>query len=296
MNNNVHILYSDSIQKCPLLADESVHLAVTSPPYFNAPFDSPDSFASYEEYTDMLYNVFEECYRVLVPGRICSIVVDDMLVNGKKYPIVADVTRLCEGMGFTYRDRIIWRKPEGYIRISRRSGVFIQHPYPMYFYPDNLNESILIFQKGKFEYSAVDPALKEASKLDTGEWQDGKWYLSEWDIANVTPRKDKPDVAEFPNEIPYRLIKLFSYRGDLVLDPFAGTFTTGIAASQLDRSSIGYEISEGARAAAMEKWRRNGMGFLDMKLGGSGVSIKVAGSDPLLVLPILEGFNELVLG
>lgn len=78
---------------------------------------------------------------------------DDMLVKGVKYPVVADIIRIMLDGGFRYRDRIVWVKPKGYVRISRRSGVVIQHPYPMYYYPDNIQESILIFQKGKFDYS-----------------------------------------------------------------------------------------------------------------------------------------------
>jgi site-specific DNA-methyltransferase (adenine-specific) len=74
--------------------------------------------------------------------------IDDMLINGEKFPIVADAIKIFQEAGFRYRDRIIWKKPDGYLRISRRSGVILQNPYPMYFYPDNLLESIIIFQKG----------------------------------------------------------------------------------------------------------------------------------------------------
>ncbi len=138
-----------SMQEIP---DESVHLMVTSPPYFNAPFDYKDLFRSYDQYLEVLNNVAREVFRVLQIGRIAVLNIDDMLVNGEKFPIVADAIKIFQSAGFRYRDRIIWKKPDGYLRISRRSGVLLQNPYPMYFYPDNLLESIIIFQKGKFDY------------------------------------------------------------------------------------------------------------------------------------------------
>ena len=230
------------------LSDESIHLMVTSPPYYNAPFDYPGLFKSYEDYLELLRNLAEELKRVIAPGRIMAFVIDDTLVKGIKYPIVADITKIFIDKGFKYRDKIIWRKPEGYIRISRRSGVLIQHPYPMYFYPDNLQESILLFQKGKFNYQkymgTLDPEIIEASTIDLEESQSNKWYLSVWDITNVLPSENRIEkgIAAFPAEIPYRLIKLFSFVDEIVLDPFLGSGTTTKMARELGRNSYGYEI------------------------------------------------------
>ena len=225
----------------------SVHLMVTSPPYYNAPFDYPDLFKDYDEFLQMMKDFAKELYRVMAKGRIAAFVTDDMLVKGEKFPVVADVTRIIIDAGFRYRDRIVWRKPEGYVRISRRSGVLLQHPYPMYFYPDNIQESILIFQKGKFDYSYVkqlDPEIREASRIDLSEYQGNKWYLTVWDIVNVLPLKGRVEegVAAFPEEIPRRLIKLFTYVGETVLDPFLGSGTTTKVAKELNRNSYGYEI------------------------------------------------------
>jgi len=226
------------------LEDKSVHLVVTSPPYFNAPFDYPDLFESYNAYLDKMWKVAKELKRVVAEGRIICIVCDDTLINGEKYPVVADLTKIYVEEGFTYRDKIIWIKPEGYIRISRRSGVILQHPYPMYFYPDNLQETILIFQNGKFDYKKVSKELKEKSRIDIREYQQGKWYLTTWNITNVLPLKNRLEegIAAFPEEIPYRLIKLFSYVGETVLDPFMGSGTTNKVAAILGRNSVGYEI------------------------------------------------------
>jgi len=222
--------------------DESVHFMVTSPPYFNAPFDYRGFFKDYDEYLSLMKDSAKEVYRVLVEGRVACVNCDDMLVEGVKYPIVADITKIFIDAGFKYRDKIIWRKPEGYVRISRRSGVIVQHPYPMYFYPDNIQESILIFQKGKFRYKNKEKKY-ELSKLDIEEFQKNKWYLSIWDMTNVLPTsKLEKSIAAFPEELPYRLIKLFSFVGETVLDPFLGSGTTTLVAKKLGRNSIGYEI------------------------------------------------------
>lgn len=188
--------------------------------------------------------VAKELKRVVAEGRIVCIVCDDTLIDGKKYSVVADLTKIYLEEGFIYREKIIWIKPEGYIRISRRSGVILQHPYPMYFYPDNIQETILIFQSGKFDYKRVLKELKEKLEIDVEEYQQNKWYLTTWNITNVLPIKNRIEegIAAFPEEIPYRLIKLFSHAGETVLDPFMGSGTTNKVASMLGRNSVGYEI------------------------------------------------------
>ena len=237
------LIFGDS-ENMKELDNNSVHLVVTSPPYFNAPFDYPDLFPSYDKYLDKMTKVAREIKRVLCAGRIACIVCDDILIEGKKFPIVADLTKIFIKEGFDYRDKIIWIKPEGYIRISRRSGVVLQNPYPMYFYPDNIQETILIFQKGKFDYKSIPDEMRGKSKIDILEYKDKKWYLNVWKIVNVLPLKNRLEtgIAAFPEEIPYRLIKLFSYVGETVLDPFMGSGTTNKVAAMLKRNSVGYEI------------------------------------------------------
>jgi len=238
--------------------NKSVHLMVTSPPYYNAPFDYPDLFKNYADFLGVIKAFAKELNRVLAPGRIAVFVTDDMLVNSEKYPIVADTTRIMLDAGFRYRDKIVWKKPEGYTRISRRSGVLLQHPYPMYFYPDNLQESIIIFQKGKFDYSYVKelpPEIRDASKISVAEFNEEKWNLTVWEITNVLPLPGRLEegIAAFPEEIPRRLIKLFTFVGETVLDPFLGSGTTMKVAKQLGRNSVGYEIDLELKTVILEK-------------------------------------------
>ena len=236
------------------IEDRSVHLMVTSPPYFNAPFDYPGFFKNYDEFLDLMNDVAKELRRVLAPGRIACFVTQDVRIKGKLYPVAADIVRIMMEEGFIYRDRIIWRKPEGYIRISRRSGVQIQHPYPMYFYPDNIYEEILILQNGKYRYPKINPSFK-SSQINLREFSEEKWYLSVWDITNVLPIRGRLEegIAAFPEEIPKRLIKLFTFVGETVLDPFLGSGTTTKVAKELRRNSIGYEIDIELKPIILQK-------------------------------------------
>jgi site-specific DNA-methyltransferase (adenine-specific) len=181
------------------LPDNLCHLMFTSPPYFNAPFDYQGFFKDYEKFLGVIKKFASETYRVLKDGRIAVINIDDMLVNGTKYPIVADTIKIFQEAGFRYRDKIIWKKPEERIR--------------------------------------------KLSKIDKEEFQQKKWYMTLWEITNVLPGSTlEKNIAAFPDELPYRIIKLFSYAGEIVLDPFLGSGTTMKVARKLQRHCIGFEI------------------------------------------------------
>jgi DNA modification methylase len=257
------------------IPSRSIHLVVTSPPYYNAPFDYPGLFKSYEEYLELIRSTAKELYRVLADGRIACFVTQDVRVEGTLYPICSDIIKIMIEGGFKYRDKIIWRKPEGYIRISRRSGILVQHPYPMYFHPDNIYEEIIIFQKGNFNYSYVksmsDEVLEE-SKIDVELFNREKWYLTVWDITNVLPLRGRLEegIAAFPEEIPRRLIKLFSFKGETVLDPFLGSGTTMKVAKELGRNSYGYEIDLELKDIILEK-----VGYWQTTLTGDTIEYKI---------------------
>ncbi len=242
MNTKHKVIFGNCMSMAEL-SDQSIHFIVTSPPYFNAPFDYKGLFENYDQYLGVIRRMAKEAYRVLQEGRIFALNIDDMLVNGEKYPITADAIKIFQSVGFRYRDKIVWKKPDGYLRISRRSGVLLKNPYPMYFYPDNLLESVIIFQKGKFNYHSISKEIRQKSKIDTKEFQANGWYKTIWEITNILPgSKLEKGVAAFPDELVYRLIKLFSYYGETVLDPFLGSGTTMKVAKKLDRNSVGFEI------------------------------------------------------
>jgi site-specific DNA-methyltransferase (adenine-specific) len=269
------------------VANGEVALIMTSPPYYNAPFDYPGLFSDYREYLDLIKAFAAQSRRVLGKGRICAIVTDDMLVRqgksgrGKKYPIVADTTKIFVEEGFQYRDRITWVKPTGYTRISRRSGVVLQHPYPMYFYTDNIQESILLFQNGTFDYDqlkSLRPEVLEKSRIDTSRLNSENWNMSVWNITNVLPRSGRVEkgVAAFPEEIPRRLIKLFTLSGETVFDPFLGSGTTLKVASDLGRKGIGYEMD-----LELKKVIRKKLGLSQKRIGPLHLMEEKAGARKL---------------
>jgi len=238
--------------------DGKISLVVTSPPYYNAPFDYEGLFKDYDEYLELLKNLAEQLKEKVAPGRIVAIVTDDMLVKARKYPIVADTTRAFVDAGFEYREKITWLKPKGYIRISKRSGVVMVYPYPMYYYPDNRQESILIFQNGPYQYEdrkQMSKREQKRNKIDLTDYNKGDMYMNTWEITNVLPRKGRLEegIAAFPDEIARRLILFYSHKDEIVLDPFLGSGTTMKVAMSMNRNCIGYELDKSLRTIIKKK-------------------------------------------
>ncbi len=244
-----HLIIIGDSTKMTEVAGGSVHLVITSPPYFNAPFDYPDLFKSYKDFLGVLRSVAKQLKHKLAQGRIACFVTQDVRIKGRLYPVCADLIKVMLEAGFNYREKIIWRKPKGYIRISRRSGSVVKWRYPMYFYPDNIFEEILVFQNGKFDYKLIkempQELLKE-SQIDIQKFNEEEWFLSVWEITNVLPVPGRLEegIAAFPEEIPRRLTLLYSFRGETVLDPFLGSGATSRVAMTLGRNSVGYEIDQ----------------------------------------------------
>jgi len=244
--------------------DGEVHLIVTSPPYPMIEIWD-DLFKSlgcktYDEMHDYLAEVWRECYRVLVDGGIACINIGDATrkVNGtfRLFPNHARVIEICEKIGFVSLPCILWKKPTTKPNSFLGSGFLPPNAYV------TLDcEYILIFRKGnprKFEpkdpYRYLSYYTKEERDV---------WFSQIWDIKGVRQESSEIErrIAAYPEEIVYRLIRMFSIIGDTVLDPFLGTGTTTKVAMQLYRNSIGYEIDENLLELIKRK-----VGFYQRKL------------------------------
>ena len=248
--------YCHSSQDMMELANDSVALTVTSPPYWNAiDYDIHtngngnewyrtrrynNGFDDYSEYLKLLTEIFSEVHRVTKPGGFCAIVIGTVLMNGNHVPVPFDVTTRLVSAGWEFHQDIIWHKTTAGVR---RAGSFIQKPYPGYYYPNTMTEYILVFRNpGPKIYRQVN-RCKEASRLEIDNLFKLDVANNIWHIAPVPPKTiDHP--CPFPEEIPYRLISLYSYKGDIVLDPFVGSGQTTKVAVALGRLAVGYDTEK----------------------------------------------------
>lgn len=243
MKTNLKIINTDSRNLSRKISKESVHFIVTSPPYWNLRnygYDDQIGFKqSYEDYLKDMKKVFKECFKVLKQGRFIAINIGTVVSNDGMKFITGDFVKICEDIGFIFRKDIIWHKPKGQTKWQRGATQFSQNPYPLKYNTNINHEFILVFQKG----DSLDIDLSNVKRFN--KFFVRKNAYSVWDIPPVnSPKKDEKHVAPFPEEIPRRLITLFSFENEIVLDPFAGCGTTNSVSLELGRKTIAVEMSK----------------------------------------------------
>jgi DNA modification methylase len=249
------IIHGDSRQM-NLVPNESVHLVITSPPYWQLKDYGTDTQIgyneSYESYINNLNLVWKECHRVLYPGCRLCINIGDQFARSVYYgrykviPIRTEIIKFCETMGFDYMGAIIWQKVT---TTNTTGGATIMGSFP---YPRNgilkLDYEFILFFKKQGNAPKPTREQKERSVISKEDWN--TYFSGHWYFSGV---KQEGHIAMFPEELPARLIKMFAFVGDTVLDPFLGSGTTSMAARNLERNSIGYEINQDFIPAIRQK-------------------------------------------
>ncbi len=246
MKSWAKIILGDS-RKMIEVEEDSIDLVVTSPPYWHIKDYGVKEQIGYgqslHEYLKDLYRVWKECFRILKPGRRLCINIGDQFVRSITYgrykviPLHAEFISQCEEIGFDYMGSIIWQKKTT-MNPTGGANVMGSYPYPPNGMIEIDYEFILIFKKpGKS--LKIPQEIKEKSKLTKEEWK--KYFSGHWYFGGI---RQIDHEAMFPEELPRRLIKMYTFVGDIVLDPFLGSGTTIKVALDLKRNAIGYEINE----------------------------------------------------
>ena len=234
-NKLLNTIIASSCENMKDIPNNSLHLMITSPPYNVS--KEYDNDLSLNEYLSLLKNCFTETYRVLVDGgRACINIAN---IGRKPYIPLSDyVSKIMIEIGFNMRGEIIWNKSAG-AGISTAWGSFQSASNPIL---RDVHEYILIFSKGNYKRER-DKEEKELRKDNITKEEFIEWTKSVWTM-NTESAKRIGHPAPFPEELPNRLIKLFSFTNDIVIDPFMGSGTTAIAAIKNKRNFVGYEINE----------------------------------------------------
>jgi site-specific DNA-methyltransferase (adenine-specific) len=228
--NLLNTIIHGNSESMTLVPDNSIHLMITSPPY-NVTKDYDENL-SLKEYLNFLKKVFSETYRVLVNGgRACINIAN---LGRKPYIPLSDyISSLMLDIGFNMRGEIIWNKGAG-AGVSMAWGSWLSASNPVL---RDVHEYILVFSKGDYQRKAENKE-NTISKEQFMEWTKSVWTM------NPESAKKVNHPAPFPEELPYRLIQLYSFKNDIVLDPFMGSGTTAISALKSKRNFVGYELNQ----------------------------------------------------
>jgi DNA modification methylase len=229
------VVHGDTVEIMNLLKDESVHLTFTSPPYYNARDYS--IYSSYKCYLEFLCGVFQEVYRITKEGRFLLLNTSPVIVPrvsrahaSKRYPIPFDIHHYLVEMGWEFIDDIIWEKPEACVK--NRIGGFQQHRKPLGYKPNTITEYVFVYRKSTeklldWNIHQYDDETVKNSKVSEKFETTNVW--------KIDPCFDKVHSAVFPVELCKRVIQYYSYKNDLVFDPFGGSGTVGKTAKALGR-------------------------------------------------------------
>lgn len=247
MGMTKHILYHADARNLSYIKDNSVHLILTSPPYFNLKEYRKGKFQlgmidDYQQFLDELEKVWKECYRILVPGGRIVCVVGDVCLSRRKngrhavLPLHSDIAVSCRKIGFDNLNPILWHKISNAKFEANTNSSILGKPYEPNAIIKNDLEYILMERKPG-GYRTPTTQQREDSRIEKDDFQ--KWFSQIWEMPGASTRNGHP--APFPLELATRLVKMFSFVGDTVVDPFCGSGTTMIAAINTNRNSIGVE-------------------------------------------------------
>ena len=234
------LLRGNNVDTLKKIDENSVQLIFTSPPYYNAKIYS--DYHSYQDYLDDMYKTLTACHRVLEDGRFIIINVSPVIskrpgreFESIRYPIHFDFHNLLIRAGFYFIDEIQWIKPES--SVKNRNGGYQQTHMPLSYKPNCINESIMVYRKNCNFLLDKNIALYDKSFANDADFESSNcWYIA--------PSSNKNHPAVFPKELCKRILKYYSFRGDVVLDPFAGSGTFGEVAIEMERVPILCEQNE----------------------------------------------------
>jgi modification methylase len=272
MKKTTHRLINGDARDLSFLPNNSIHLVITSPPYWNLKRynENPNQMGhikDYETFLNEIRLVWEHVFRILVPGGRLVCVVGDVCVSRRKFgrhlvfPLHADICVLCRKIGFDNLNPIVWHKIANASFEVENGSKFLGKPYEPNAIIKNDMEFILM-QRKPGGYRKPTEEQRRLSKIDKKDFN--SWFQQIWHITGASTRNHP---APFPLELATRLVRMFSFYGDTVLDPFCGTGTTMVAALRYGRNSIGIEIEpEYCRMAARYLKKESSNLFLNAEL------------------------------